>query len=125
MEVGLSGEGISSRNGSSGETHAQHAAANDLSGGLAGGVTGGGGFLGFLQTYPNPFLTRFGFSGEAATRLGEGGRLGEVDSLEGEKETDKTTSKEGAISGGSYSDDTDDTAAITITIDDGPVAANG
>lgn len=128
MEVGLSGGGISPKNASLGQTHAQHAATTGLSGGVAGGVAGGGGFLGFLQTYPNPFLTRFGFSGAdgAATRLGEGGRLVEVDCLEGEKETDKTASKEGAMSGDSYSDVTDVTAAITVTVDNSPsVAANG
>jgi hypothetical protein len=93
--------------------------------GLNGGLAGGGGFFGFLQTYPNPFLTRLGFSGadETATGLGDGGR---VDISEDEKEKE---SKEGATVGASSiastSDVTDVTAAIMVpTGDTGPLVAN-
>jgi hypothetical protein len=137
MEVGLTEGGISTGNGSLGETHAAHAATTGLSGGVAGGMAGSGGFFGFLQTYPNPFLTRFGFSAAdgVTTRLGDGdqdSRLGEVDISESEKEKDKTMSKEeGAISGVSSSnatdsDVTDVTAAITVPADDArPSVVNG
>jgi len=129
MEVGLTEGGIGAGNGSVGETHAPHAATTGLSGGVSGGMAGGGGFLGFLQTYPNPFLTRFGFSAAdgPTTRLGEGdSRIGEVDISESEKEKDKTMSKEDSTISGvsssnaSDSDVTDVTAAITEN-DIGPV----
>jgi hypothetical protein len=133
MEVGLTEGGIGAGNGSVGETHAPHAATTGLSGGVSGGMAGGGGFFGFLQTYPNPFLTRFGFSAAdgPTTRLGDGdSRISEVDISESEKEKDKTMSKEeGTISGvsssnASDSDVTDVTAAISEN-DARPSVVNG
>lgn len=122
MEVGFSGVGISLGNGGLEVTHGQHAASTGFNGPLTGGVSGGGGFLGFLQTYPNPFLTRLGFSGadRATTRLGDDFRLTEAD-ISG-KENDKTSNEEDAISGissnASDSDVTDVMAAITVAAND-------